>query len=179
MPELKPRTAVVHIYQGDAPDELDRLEQRIDAAEAYEKNAGPRTLDEGELESIVLRRQHAALVEQAQAEAISVRLKSLGRRTWNSLAEKHPPREDNEFDEFAGVNQKTFFDEAVPLALIEPEFDGERDRDEFFENLAPVDWAQIETKFWKLNMAVTADPKRLPASAPTLLSDETRISPTD
>jgi hypothetical protein len=172
MAEIKPRIASLLIYQGDVLDQIEHLEQTIEAAEAAEDGDAPRTLGDP-LPSADLREKHAELVAEAEADAIRVRLRNLGRRTWNELIAKHPPRDENDDDAALGVNEESFFDEAIVLGLVEPEFTSDTERGRFLEDLAPSDWAQVKWKFWALNAVVAADPKPLPVSARTQPSDET------
>lgn len=171
--ELKPRTASIPIYQGDAPDRLQRLKEKIDAAEAAEKDAGPRMMADDVPESAGLREQYAALLPEAEADAVWVKLRNLGRRTWREFVDKHPPREGNESDENLGINEDTFFDEVVPIGLLAPIFGSDAERVQFLDDLSPYDWAQVKWKCWELNVMVTADPKPLPASQATQPPDET------
>jgi hypothetical protein len=180
MPTIQPRTATVTIYQGDYLDEIAFLRRKVEAAQEAEKSdPAPRLLSEIP-ESLELVRKHDALVAEAEANAITVKLRSVGRRAYHDLMVKHPPRtaEDvpaatREADADLGRNQDAFFEDLVPLSMIEPSFENDTDRQRFLEDLPAVDWERIKWAAYSLNEVATADPKLFPASRLTQQSDET------
>jgi hypothetical protein len=169
-PTIKPRTSTVVIHQGDYLDEIRHLEDQIAAAQAAE--SGPRTLDEIPASQALIER-HDALVAEAEAEAITVKVRNLGRRTYHDLKVKHPPRDDKPGDANLGCNEDTFFDELVPLSLVAPSFDTTTDLERFLEDLAPIDWERVKLAAFRVNEVATADPKPFPASRLMPESDAT------
>jgi hypothetical protein len=169
-PTIKPRTSTVVIHQGDYLDEIRHLEDQIAAAQAAE--SGPRTLDEIPASQALIER-HDALVAEAEAEAITVKVRNLGRRTYHDLKVKHPPRDDKPGDANLGCNEDTFFDELVPLSLVAPSFDTPTDLERFLEDLAPIDWERVKLAAFRVNEVATADPKPFPASRLMPESDAT------
>jgi hypothetical protein len=169
-PTIKPRTSTVVIHQGDYLDEIRHLEDQIAAAQAAE--SGPRTLDEIPASQALIER-HDALVAEAEAEAITVKVRNLGRRTYHDLKVKHPPRDDKPGDANLGCNEDTFFDELVPLSLVAPSFDTTTDLERFLEDLAPIDWERVKLAAFRVNEVATADPKPFPASRLTRENDAT------
>jgi hypothetical protein len=180
MPTIQPRTATVTIYQGNYLDEIAFLRRKIEAAQEAEKgDPTPRLLSEIP-ESLQLVREHDALVAEAEKTAIVVKLVHIGRKRYHDLMVKHPPRtsddvpkETRDADVDLGRDQDGFFEDLVPMSIIEPAFDDDTDRQRFLEDLAPVDWERIKWAAYSLNEVATADPKLFPASRLTQQSDET------
>lgn len=179
---LQPRTATVTIFQGDYLDEIEHLRKQVEALQESEKDSPPRTLgDPSPTPDLIAR--HDALVAEAEASAVHVKIRNLGRRSYSDLKAKHPPRTgeegtqaDRDADANLGCNQDTFFDELLLLSLVsitgldeEPRTDTDRQR--FLEDLAPIDWERIKWAAFRLNEVATADPKSLAGSKPTVPSD--------
>lgn len=140
---LKPRSAIIPIYQGDDAQDLAELRMGVAIAERQlqqkrelldsQQNRARRvgdpvavTSDEiAAAEAEVRAKQDAfdAGVDKAADRALEVRLQSIGRRRFRELVAAHPVRmvtnedgvsaPDEDDDEF-GVNVETF-----PLALLE------------------------------------------------------------
>lgn len=172
MTTIKPRVKTVHIYQGDYDDRIAELKERIETAQQQAAGAGPRLLSDP-LPAADLIAEHDALVAEAKAEAITVKVRNLGRRSYHELKVKHPPREDKDGDKSLGCNEDTFFDELITMSLLEPQFKDATEVQRFLEDLAPIDWEKVKWAAFSLNEVATADPKLFPASKPTQQSDET------
>ena len=182
MSSFEPRTAVVTIYTGDYLDRIRHLERLAEAAKEADEGIA-RTLDEG-AEYLRLAEEHDALVKEAEAAAVHVRVKALPRKTWKQLVSEHPLRDGHRADGAAGVNEDTFKDALVTChgvtesgldyrTIIGPaDFD-----DETLEELSDVDFDRIYLTAFALNRGVVATPKASLVSRMTRPSDETSSSP--
>lgn len=172
MSAIKPRTAIVDIYQGDYLARLRDLEQRHKAALIAEKSGT--TLRNDEIpESQTIADEHAAVKLEAEEGKVAVTLGALGRKGWRALVAAHPPRPDNDDDAGMGVNEEAFKDALVPLSVlsIEPASVTVDDLDD----ISDIDWDRLYYSAFALNRAPAAAPKALtpPASQEKPTSDET------
>lgn len=139
---LKPRTAVIPIYQGDDAAELSELRMSVAIAERQleqkrnlldsQQNRARRVGDPVAVTSDEIAAAEAEVkaaqdafdegVDAAAERAVEVRLQSIGRRRFRELVSAHPMRTStneagetavNEEDEEFGVNVEEF-----PLALL-------------------------------------------------------------
>lgn len=159
MTKLKPRTVVVTLYQGDDQERMDDLDRRIRLAEKdlerRQRTGEVATLDEAE--SLPdLREELREVAEQAEPEAVKVRLRALGHKRWHSLLEEHPPRPDREDDKQVGVNEDTFAEALVRACLLEPTFDTPADRDEFLGELSFAQFENLYVHAFTLNRSLGA-----------------------
>lgn len=167
MVTIEPRTSIVTIFQGDYLDRIRHLEQRHAAAVKAEKAAGPRVLSEVP-ESHTLAEEHAALVEEAEASALDVVLKALGRKAWRELVAQHPPREGHEGDKEVGVDESTFKDALISASIVSPEMS-----EDDLDLLSDADNDRLYLTAFALNRGMAAGPKALPASPPNPENDKT------
>lgn len=163
---IEARTAVVTIYGGDYLDRIRDLELKAEAAKDAADGTA-RTLDEVP-EYLELAQQHDDLVREAEAQALHVRIRALGRREWRDLVAAHPPRESNKDDALAGVNEDTFKDALVAASVIEPEGITSEDLD----RLADIDYDRLYLTAFALNRGAAPDPKASLVSRLTKTSDE-------
>ena len=166
---IKPRTAVVTIYQGDYLDRIDYLRRQAEAA-AEAEQSGPRRSGQ-KSEAMRLAAEHDALVAEANETAVHVKVQALGRKAWRELVDAHPPRDGNDEDKAAGVNEDTFKDALVAASIVEPEMT-EGERVDFLDYMSSVDYDRIYVTAFSLNRVVAADPKSSLASRLTRSSDE-------
>ncbi len=187
---IKPRTAVVTIYQDDYLDRIRHLEQRAEAARESVDAQLPRIQSEVP-EYMRLAEEHDALVKEAEESAVDVRVQALPRKVWKALAAAHPPRvfaedgtvtkADTESDAAAGVNIDAFRDALVYggkitvdgtatsyQSIVEPTL-GSKDIDEFSD----IDFDRIYFAAYKLNRIPDSDPKASLVSRLTPKNDET------
>lgn len=172
--KIEARTAVVTIYGGDVLDRIRHLERQAEAARDAAEDT-PRTLDELP-EYLTLAAEHDALVKEAEANALHVKVQALGRRRWRQLCEEHPPRKagpnvtDRQAreDAAAGVNEDTFRDALVPLSIVEPDL-----TEDDLDALADVDYERLYLTAFALNRAPATDPKASLVSRLTQTSDAT------
>src|SRR5690606_35869875 len=104
--------------RGDLVAEVEDLERQMAASQ--QRNDGRLV---GNPEARQLAEQIEALRETMQESTIVFRLRAMHRRDWPELVAKHPPRKDDVHDKALGINRATFFDEAIPKSIIEPELD--------------------------------------------------------
>lgn len=169
MPEFKPRTVTVSIYQGDDMARIGELRQAADIAIQAEQSGLPRTL--GEVGATASVEEHNAFVAEAETRATKVRIQALGRKQWRSLVAAHPPRDGNDEDKAVGVNEETFADALVPASIVEPTFPTPADMEAFLDALSDAQFNELYLNAFALNRAVGQAPKAL--SAPSPSSDAT------
>lgn len=175
--QIQPRTAVVTIYGGDYLDRIRHLERQAEAAKDAAEDGLPRTNDEVP-DYLTLAQEHDDLVAEAEAQALHVRIRALGRREWKALIAAHPPRTVAKdavtealakSDELSGVNDDTFKDALVAASVIEPEGITVEDLDQ----LADVDFDRLYLTAFALNRGSAPDPKASLVSRLTQPSSET------
>ena len=164
MTTIEPRTAVVTIYIGDHLDQIRHLERRWAAIqEAMKGTHRPSDFPE----AATLPEDHAALVAKAEETAIHVKLRSLGRRRWRELVDKHPPREEVKSDQEVGVNETTFRDVLVPASIVEPAL-----TEDDLDQISDADFDRLYVTAFALNRAPAASPKALRVSLENQKSGE-------
>ncbi len=161
---IKPRTAVVPIYQGDDLAELSDLNRQVVAAQVRLDRARADRLavkDGGamragdELPDVAAAQQalddaqaaYSAFVDEAAPRAVMVELRAIGRRRFAELVAEHPARQverDGEMvdhdDDVLGVDSRTFPRALLTYAdervstIVEPTFEDARDRDDFLDD---------------------------------------------
>lgn len=166
MAQIKPREAVVTIYQGDYLDRIQHLEQK---AEAAERAADPTRSLMDVPEYLAIAEEHDALVREAEESAIHVRLRALRRSEWKRMVSEHPPRKDSQSDLALGVNEDTFREALVPASLVEPADFGEDDLD----YLSDADYGRLYLTAFSLNRSTGGDPKANLVSRMSQKNDET------
>lgn len=173
---FEPRTAVVRIFGGDYLDQIRDLEFRAEAAREAEEATGPR-LGHETPEYLRLAEEHDALVREAEAQAVDVKIRALGRTEWRQMVVKHPPRAEGSVsdeihrrDVALGFDQESFADELVPSSVVSPEW--ARDP-AALDTLSDVDFERLWLTALGLNKAVMADPKASLVSRLTQTSEET------
>lgn len=167
MTTFEPRTAVVTIFQGDYLDRIRFLEQKYQAAVESEKSGPPRMNDEVP-ESVGLAEEHKALVAEAEATALNVTLKALGRKAWRALVAQHPPRDGNDEDKAVGVNEETFKDALIAASVVAPDLS-----EDDLDALADTDNDALYYTAFGLNRSRVVGPKVLPVSQANQQSDVT------
>lgn len=163
------RTSSMLLLTGDYADRLNALYAEAQRLERVERSASLRLGEASAYEA--LRAEYEALKAEAEEAGVRVVLRSLGRRDWRSLKEKHPPRagegvsdSDVEADRAAGVNVDTIEDDLVYASLVEPEFTSRAAYDEWADELSEGDFRSIVMRAWSLVNVAAIDPKSLPAS---------------
>jgi hypothetical protein len=93
MTHLKPRSATVTLYQGDDMDRLAALQRAVGLAERIAEN-GKSAARLGDVNQSVSEAQAAfdAFVDEAAERALTVEIRSIGRRRFRDLIAEHPPR---------------------------------------------------------------------------------------
>lgn len=159
----KPRETVVELFSGDFEPRMQELQRKM--AEAAERESATKRFGAPKSEAMQLAQEYDALLEQARAEGVvRLLLRAAGRR-WRQLKDEHPPRKDNDEDEVAGINRASFFEPAVKLCIVNPEFTDEQ-YDEFVENLSSASWHRVSMAAWTVNEGEVTIPK---SSAVSLL----------
>jgi hypothetical protein len=172
MPELKPRTTTVILFQGD---DLDPLAERLEAVPRAA--SGIATARMGDVTPDDAARAYNDFMEGAEERAAKITLKALGRKAWRDLVVAHPPAEGDDYHQRRGFNVDTLGDDLVPASIVEGQFPSIADRDAFLDALCDADFSKLYSAAVALNESVGPDPKaRLPLQ-PVPTSDETSESP--
>lgn len=169
---------------GDYMERLNTLWAAYNAAvedEAKESGGEARLMLEGSA-SETLREQYEALraesTDAAKESRRFVRLQGVSRSVKRELERKHPPRTEGEdedtlkADRAAGMNLATVDDDLLYASVIEPEFKGRADFDEWADDLTDGEFQVLVRDAWTLANVAQFDPKSLPA-LPTQRSDAT------
>ena len=159
---LTPRTSTVLLFQGD---DLAKIAELRKAAEAEQSD----TRLMGELSAA---QEHDEFVKEAEARAVRVVLKALGRKQWRNLVAAHPPRPNVEADESLGVNDETFGEALVLASLVEPALSG-TEAEEFLDSLRSADFDLLYATAFALNRFQGDAPKADLTSRLTRTSDAT------
>lgn len=177
MTTINPRTATVTIFQGDALDEIEHLRRKAEAVREASDTVTRRYGEVSEYEQI--RAEHDELVKAAEADAIVVKVRNLGRKQYRDLKAKFPPREEGVSEQVKaadaqiGANEDAFFDALVPLSMLAPAFGSDAERTAFLDELSAIDFERLKLTAFRLNEYQAADPKLLPVFPETPESDET------
>lgn len=155
---LNPRTAKITLWQGDDEDQIRELANAAHEARQRAEKAGPRGLGD-EPEWMTLAQEHDEFVAAAKERAVHVVVRAVGRKTWKQLVNGNPPREGNDNDEAAGVNEDDFAEVLVPLSVASPIFESDAKRDEFLDSLNDNQFTRIYMTAFALNRGGQADPK--------------------
>lgn len=162
------RTTVVHLLTGDYPD---RLEKMFREAKAAAESDAPRTaLDDAQLEEA-----YEALKAEALEAGTTVHLAGVGRKTWRTLKENHPPRsgegvdpEVADQDRLAGVNADAVEDDLVYESIRawqvetggkDPNVSSRAAFDEWADTLSEGEWQVLVIRAWELANGARLDPK--------------------
>jgi hypothetical protein len=141
----------------------DLLEQRTAVQEAGRDSlagADTRELDQ----------RIAELETQMTANTLTVWLRALPRPEFRALADKHPPRKDEDGklthqQDVIGVNYESFFSALLRLSIVEPELDAETVDLLLDERLTDRQWQDLTDVVWNLNR-VTVNVPFLPGGLP-------------
>lgn len=148
---------------------MQELQRAIE--EAAERESATKRFGAPQSESLRLAQEYDELVDEARAVGIvKLRVRSAGRK-WRQLKDEHPPRPDNEEDEILGVNRATFFEPAVKLCIVEPEFTDEQ-YDEFVDQLSAAQWDRMSSVSWIVNEGEVNIPKSSAVSLLQRMRDE-------
>lgn len=154
MTTIKARTSVVTLYQGDYLDRIRHIERQYEEALRSEVRS-PRLLNEVPA-SVTLADEHATLVAEAEATAVNVTLRALGRKEWRALVAAHPPRDGNEDDKQVGVNEDSFKDPLILSSIVDPAL-----TEDDLDMLSEADSDQLYLLCWALNRLPVDGPKAL------------------
>lgn len=177
MPQLKPRSATVVIYQGDDLEVLADLRRKVEIAKRHAEAASMTARAGDDDESVkAAEANYDAAVDDAAERALVIELRHIGKRRWRDLLVAHPPREvegedgkkvTHEDDAGFEVNTETFPDALVSFidgdvrtihALSDETPSPGRLRDLLDDELAEGDFERVwHTAFW-LNKAPGGDP---------------------
>jgi len=165
----KPREQWVELLSGDFEPRMQELQQAM--AEAAERESANARFGQPRSESMKLAKEYDDLAAQAREHGIvKVRLRSAGRK-WRQLKDEHPARPDNEDDEALGVNRRTFFEPAVKLCIVDPEFTDEQ-YDEMVDALSSAQWDRLSSVAWIINEGEVNIPKLSAVSALRQMRDD-------
>lgn len=153
---LNPRTAVVLLLQGEDADRLEELRDRAEQAKTPAK--APRLMSD---EDPYPAAAQAAddFKREAEERAVRVVVRALPRKKWRQLVADHPPRPDHAGDAQFGIHLVDFADALVPASIVEPEFSGDGQRDDFLDSLTDGQFEDVFWKAYRLNRGGGTDPK--------------------
>lgn len=142
--------ATVRLYSRTAQAELDAIQAEMMAEFVKEESAGPRRAGAKSKASELARKYDERLAVEESA-AVEVELHEISGIEWESLADEHPPRDDDARDKKMGWNVRTF-QPALLRASI-----GETDLD--IDALSLAHKAKLYEAVWNLHNADDALPK--------------------
>jgi hypothetical protein len=134
---------------------LERLRD-AKAEESRESFVGARTTEFDE-QLAELDAQLGVLLESMEESTLTLTFQAFPRPEFRAMKDKHPPRKDADGnithleDARLGINNESFFDEAVPLALVEPKLQPEDLKTLIEERLTDRQWEDLTTVVWNLN----------------------------
>jgi hypothetical protein len=156
----KPRTLPYPVCMD--PDLVGEYERAV--AERARVKEGPRdSLAAGGVPA-ELEERIAALLEQIQANTVTLVFKALPRPQFGAMRDEHPPRRnadgviDIPADARLGVNADDFFEPLIRASLVSPELDDETMTLLVEERLTDGQWDDLSTRVWNLNEATVSVP---------------------
>lgn len=168
---MNQRTIKVTLYQGD---DLDRLGELRVAADKAKPSAGSTGVEEGEYAAA--EQAYTDFHAEAKVRAVEIEMTPLGRKQWQQKVLEHPPRDDHDNDQAAGVNESTFA-EALLMASITGPVMSETERMAFLDSLTVGQFDLLYQEAFGANRTIFAPKAPLLGSAPSPSSDETPDSP--
>ena len=177
---ITPRSDTVIVLQGDDDEHLRTLRVAVDRLERTKPKKPLTATTLGDLDPVeqweadlqAAREEHDFFAEEAKERGVKVVLRALGRKTWRTLVEKHPPREDNATDAELGANVDALQEALVPLCMASPTGSDEECA-AFLDSLNEGQFGDLAVRAYQLNMGRTADPTQRLSSVGSRISDET------
>ncbi len=166
MPDLKPRTTTVVLFQGDDIDEARKLNTAVREAAILAKTAGPKRIGDDTPTLTDAAKAYDAFVAEAAERGVKVEIQAVGRKVWRELLEKHPPRQIDEVeagevskvthpeDAGWGFNFQTLADDLVPASVVDKVSFSEA----WLDMLSDAEWSQIYRAALQLNRGAAPDP---------------------
>lgn len=151
------------------PDLIEAWEKADDAlTEARAKDFTPgegRMADRREesADTKKLAKKVQALEAEILDHAITFKFQALPKDKWQALCEQHPPRKDNNVDQFVGHNREAVEEAAVRECMIDPVFD-DASWAELMAVCNPSEWSELRQAVREVNGSVTDLPKSRQAS---------------
>lgn len=108
-------------------------------------------------------KQVQELEREIEESSVVFRFRALPKADWRALCDDHPPRPDNEVDQWTGYNRDAVLDQAVRDSLIDPVFDA-ASWDELGQTLSGGEWDELRKAANKVNRGVVESPKSVLAS---------------
>ena len=176
-----PRTETVVILQGDDDEQLrqyrayaeslrfdaDRLRPRSEPKAAAQPMGDASRWEKADAEATEAEQVANDFAVEASRRGVTVVLRSVGRKAWRDLFDKHPPRDGNEGDEAVGVNLDTLPDDLVPACMGSPVFESDGEQEAFLDSLSAAEFGRLGQVAWLLNTRTSADPKAVLGSKPS------------
>lgn len=154
---VPPRTTTVTLYPGGVEQQLDALMTQIDEARAAETST--RRMN-AKSEAMRLAEEYDRLVDENEAQVVTVTLSEVPARQYREMQENHPPRKGNRRDEQLGFNEPDFLRSLVGASITEPKVtpeqfdqfvDGYTDDDEVYHpGVSEWNWKKLTTSAWAL-----------------------------
>lgn len=152
-----PRTAEVHIFQGDDESRIRQLEQAARAAREDAEGSAATLMESPEW--LDLASQHDAAVSAALERATKVTLSALPRKRWRSMVAEYPPREGHRGDQAVGVNEDALADDLVLASVMQMEPEPDEGRASFFDAISDAQFESLYLTAFSLNRGMAAAPK--------------------
>jgi hypothetical protein len=166
----KPRTLPYPVCVD--PDLVGEYERAL-AEQARAKEGARDSLGAGAMPA-GLEERIAELLEQIEANTVTLAFRSLPRPQFKALRDEHPPRRNEDglippqyrLDAHFGVNNDEFWEPLIRASIVSPELDDETMRVLIEELLTDGQWDDLTTKVWNLNETRINVPFS-PAASPT------------
>lgn len=158
------------------PDLLDRHEALTEQLLEAQSSQGPRLGGSGGTSktSKALAKEIEALEQEIMDHSMWFTMRAVDKATWQSICDRHPPREEFINDLYAGYNTDAVLDDAIRACLVDPVFEDcedpgcEHDACGSWQNLEKVlnhsEWEELRATVNSVNRSVVEPPKSQLAS---------------
>jgi hypothetical protein len=158
----KPRTLTYAVCVD--PDLVGEYERAL-AEQARAKEGARDSLGAGAMPA-GLEERIAGLLEQIEANTVTLVFRTLPRPQFKALRDQYPPRRNDDGaidpqhlnDARLGVNNDEFWEPLIRASLVSPELDDETMRVLVEELLTDGQWSELSTKVWNLNESTVSVP---------------------
>lgn len=167
MTKIERRRATVKLHHGNYEQDLADKQAEFEAALAAEETGSTRRKGT-KSKAAALAVEWEKLKAEAAASAVEVTVWAISNTEWSTLADEHPPREDDAGDKARGVNMKTFPGPLLRASLVDPATEGMTSVHDKVAvgtvtlaemDLSRVHYVKLENAAWSINVGDDALPK--------------------